>query len=835
MRYLEHSIETFSHLLLLAFSLSVASLSCYLFTITGNVKILLPFAISGFFVAASDILSYYRRYLAFILGTKIVAYVFHTATGIILLEDAVENGGYYKKNILVYYKVIIALFVLNLSLLSITFPRISTKKHKSENDLEKQKDIAFSSSETEIESPPNHMFSPPRVNFFSHIQNKPSEHTLVDKGSNNTPERIQDLKLKSSTPNIVCDRNIDKQISDWFRFYKFEDGDARGDPHHFFGSESTLPLNKTHCDTVQYHEKDIHEAKRTDNPQSIIKFKSFLPKNSIPESNRHTNDTVEVDYNVNNLEKHNKDETESNIKRAKSTSYLSSRKQCQKQRKWKSIQDERLFLNNIDDSLLPPILKRSKSSKEHNNEQELYSVTLPTLHNQENDNSCTNSPNKNTSFSWLNKTSDRHRDSTDASTLEKQDTHSLDKEGDSDEHIGISISEFDEPIDQSYFHDFDQTSTVVTVAETSEHMPQNEKHKLKHRTLGKTLLKDKKRRLSVNEIYLDALNGLESIPRSLSYLNIEKFSTEKELGNNTGYISLKEWEKEAGPWFENKNRVGLNLAIPGISKRFDNCNSLQPDRNTRKSTSESPQHGDHSITDIDEISDIDQSSVGENNDLKLRTTNTTSCSSPSLYTYRDIPSTPSNSSHRLKGSEVPTPSFEGNKTSFCNNSPATNNAESNLQPQYEQFSTPPVSPIKKFFQRSPKRLNEILKRRGLKRGSTTQSDLSASSHYHKNSTVSSILRQDCLAHPTEHRKNISDDYPMSSQNSPLKAPFSHFVPERITIPYPDQFPNVSDDSYSFGELAIQPSSDKSRVSSGHSAIIGEYDREKWRTLKYLGK
>lgn len=838
MRYLDHFIETFSHLLVLAFSLSVASLSCYVIHNNGNVKILVPFAISGFLVAALDILSCCRKHLFFILGTKIVAYVYHVAMGIIFLEDTVENSWRLTKNTLVFYKAIIALFVLNLTLLSITLPRVSVRKHEDEAgiDLEKQNNISGSSSETEIERLPSNMLAFPRVNFLSHIQNKPSENTLVDKRANpNNPERIYDLKTKSSASKIACDdRNIDKQISDWFRLYKFEEGDARGDPCACGRSKSTLPINKRHSDTMQYHDNKMHKTKRTEDLQSNLKLTSFAPKKSFPQNNHHTNATVEFDHD-NNLEKLNEDKAKTNIKRAKSTSYLGSRKQHQKQRKWKSIQDERLFLNNVDDSLLPPILKKSKSQIEGNKGPEVNSSSLPTVYNEEGVISYTNSPNEKTSFTSPNKASDRHRDSTDASALERQNTHSLDKESDSDNCLVISISEFDEPIDQSYFRDFDQTSTIVPVGETSEHMLSHNRRKLTHRNLEKALPVDKKRRLSGNEIYLDALNGLENIPRSISYLNIEGDSTEKKLGNNRGHISLKEWEKEAGPWFENKNRIGLNLAIPGISKRIANCNNLLPEYNTRKNMLESPQFGDHSITDIDEMSDIDQSSVREKNELKIRTTNTMSVSSPSLYIYRNISSTPSKSSSHVRGSQTSSPSIKDNKASFCNNSPARDNIDSNLQPQYEHFSTPPVSPIKKFFQRSPKRLSEILKGCGLKIVPTSESDLNVCCHHHKNSTVSSILRPDYLVYPTNHKKNISNDCPMSSQGSPSKVPFSQFVPKKIPIFYPDQYPNVSDDSYSFGELAIQPSSDKSRVSSGHSALIGEYDREKWRTLKYLGK
>lgn len=44
---------------------------------------------------------------------------------------------------------------------------------------------------------------------------------------------------------------------------------------------------------------------------------------------------------------------------------------------------------------------------------------------------------------------------------------------------------------------------------------------------------------------------------------------------------------------------------------------------------------------------------------------------------------------------------------------------------------------------------------------------------------------------------------------------------------------ANENALSFWDLDTAHSSERSRVSSVPSAVIGEYDREKWRTLKAL--
>lgn len=535
------------------------------------------------------------------------------------------------------------------------------------------------------------------------------------------------------------------------------------------------------------------------------------------------------------------------FKRSKSTSYIGgkSRKSNREERR-KSIHDEKTFLRNVNESLLPAVLKSGESPiMELKRQQE--TLGKKTEEKNKSPLSQKGSP-KHSSILQKDLVSELSPvGEADMSELEKTNN---DETKDSD-HLNLPfISEFDEPIDQDKFKGFDQDIAVLeeepleVFKKTPKKKGTYQFNEFNYEKETSNQLGQEKEDQEIPEDYYKSLNGLEKIPKSSSSSNIMWKQEPKENGNSSSmnHISLKDWDSNSTKWNEHRTRSGANLNIAGITR-------LVSDHNLRSmsggSNSVIPADVgllpplEYRLDNIDNLSDLN-SATGSTKGIELNRSFTSlnrSSSAPSLHTYREShPGLDGTYSDSLESKNLSIKSLE-------------NTLHHVDTPTERHFaSTASSSPIKKFFQESPKRLNVIFKRKPI----TTRYSLDLSSlkdpninSYHKH--TSSVVSNQFSMYSTKSSKSAS---PRKSFRSLLRSPSKLQNPSPIEPHFAEAYKatsqnnlfNTKDDgcliymtenALSFWDLDTAHSSDRSRVSSIPSAVIGEYDREKWRTLKAL--
>jgi hypothetical protein len=376
--------------------------------------------------------------------------------------------------------------------------------------------------------------------------------------------------------------------------------------------------------------------------------------------------------------------------------------------------------------------------------------------------------------------------------------------------------------------------------------------------------------------YFSTLNGLEEIPKSALHKAgwiSGSPNPHQQPSTRINSISLKEWDENSHLYQEHRTRSGANLNI---------------------FTANNPSTQDHltvqqNIENIDHLSDVpsntgsiryqdvnldENSTLAENQNLVEKTSSNEiseplvlpssqidmhsplykissqpvqtppphhyarsrpsynhlhrSLSAPSLHTFRNV-------SDSSKYSE----------TSYIDSLDETPNFL-NVEMELVQCVTPTEipnttnsSPIKKFFHESPRKISNVFRRKSTNQRQSVDFDDEIMKHKHSSSTVSNQIsltsfvssksgspKKSLKSFLKTHRSATSQHITNHKHTSSSPSFSLMTVPPKHRVYSPAE-------AIDFWDLDTTPSSDRSRVSSVPSAVIGEYDKEKWRTLKVL--
>ncbi|CAH6719349.1 hypothetical protein CLIB1444_02S06458 [[Candida] jaroonii] len=436
------------------------------------------------------------------------------------------------------------------------------------------------------------------------------------------------------------------------------------------------------------------------------------------------------------------------VRRSKSTGQLHSNQSHRK--RWKSINDEKVFLKNINESLLPAVLKTGESpilmlkrqqSQISQTVEEIPPIVIPST--------------------------TEHGDlPTPKKTKKKYDLSF--EEGDDNSMNLPYISEFDEPVDQSQFKNFDSNFNVE-IDETK---------------------------------YKDSLNGLESIPQPVTDNWLSK-------AKSLNYISLNQWNEHQTEYKNVRVRSGLTLNVA--------MTNLVDDKNLSSATLINDEYllppTDQRADNIDDLSDI----VSSTSEKKpMFTQSNRSFSAPSLHTFRNV----SNGSQE--------------SSNYDQQSIVESVVRYQTPPPIEiQSEEPPISPIKKLLNQSPKRLfrkSVDFKEQSMHKHSG--SIISSTFSLHSNSSKSTSPKRSGSrsSSPKRSFKNLLPKKSATLQN--LQPNPRILISPTNLLKQAIVKPKIYDEEPQW-DLETSKSSNNSRISSLPSAIIGEYDREKWNTLKTL--
>lgn len=440
-------------------------------------------------------------------------------------------------------------------------------------------------------------------------------------------------------------------------------------------------------------------------------------------------------------------EDDTTVKRSKSASHLNGDKRMKREQRWKSIHDEREFVLNVNELLLPSVLKSGESPimKIKRQQEELEREQ------------------KQTASEFAPRTfKQRPKFGDDTATSKYRQKFGDDRPKFGGDDVGELpyINELDEPLDHHAFADFDQDTAMVVEQEEDDD-------------------------------YHNALKGLEKIPgtKKTWLLNSESYENRSMSMN---HISLHEWNDNWDTWVDQRIRSGANLSA-GIRLVSGNKDLyLHP-----------PVLG-HGPDNVDSLSDLSGPS-SENTRRPSYSVLNRSFSAPSLHTFRNVSD---HSATSAKHSDI-------SKDFNC-----ITPVDTPVKP-----SSSGGSPIRKMFRlESPKKLTIFTSRKNTCPGHK-HSESTASNQFSLSSAVSSKSsspRKSFKSFVTRvnHRAHLSvQEKPTTSEKPPVSLDYyRHSVEFEMTA---------------FRDLEPASSSDRSRVSSVPSAVIGEYDREKWRTLKLL--
>ena len=652
---------------------------------------------------------------------------------------------------------------------------------------------------------------------------------------NENPKVIPDLKQSKSVPNFIKTTNLDNTSIN-IKKSRFE-----SIPDLNYSDIKKLNQNYPQAIAPVNYAYDQSADINTDE-SSTNKYRRV----SLIESN--CNDIPQAEHNI------KADSNKNLVKRSKSVSYSGgskSRKSNVEQRR-KSIHDEKIFLRNVNESLLPAVLRSGESPiMELRRQQEI-------LGKQTEEQNKSPLSQKSTQKGSPKHSSNLQRDigsdlspvgEADLSEAEKSNIGEMAEADHIPDYLNLPfISEFDEPIDQDKFKGFDQDTAVVE-EEPPEIFKKTPKKKGSYQINDINFEKptftqsgQQKVEEQLPEDYYKALNGLEKIPKSSSTSNFMWKQEGKSTNSSSmNHISLKDWDNNSIKWNEHRTRSGANLNIAGITRLVSdqNLKSMGAD-----STSVIPSDMDllppleYRIDNIDNLSDL-HSATGSAKELEGNHSFTSlnrSSSAPSLHTYRETyPRLECAYNDSQESKSLSIKSLENTLHHI------------NTPPEHNVVSTASSSPIKKFFQESPKRLNVIFKRKPNTRYSVDLSSLKDPNinSYHKH--TSSAVSNQFSMYSSKSSKSSS---PKKSLKAFLRSPSKFQTPSPIEPSFAESsktapqnnFLNTNDDgcllyanenALSFWDLDTAHSSGRSRVSSVPSAVIGEYDREKWRTLKAL--
>lgn len=478
------------------------------------------------------------------------------------------------------------------------------------------------------------------------------------------------------------------------------------------------------------------------------------------------------------------------VKRSKTTGQLNNPRINKRQQRWNSINDERVFLENINESLLPAVLKKGESPilALRRQQQTLESGCSSIESNKTLSEGITTDPEYIRDYNYNSKFADK---SVEFGQLQDDTSENLPYISEFEEpgHLPPSNDSFDDQ-----FKDFDQTTRMEVESD----------------------LEDFK------------------IPRTMKKQWINKTPS-------MNHISITDWNETAQTYKNFRSRSGVNLNIPGISRIVSDHNLLHDSQLTlTQDTNYLLPALDQRADNIDNLSDIlstshsievvDSANGKQESLIKpIFTHLNRSMSAPSLQTFRNV-STDSKSSV-----------VEVSDGSFRITTPP---------PFEEDIEQVKQSPIKRLYN-SPKKLF---------RRSIDQID-AYQDHKHTNSMMSmqfSLYSSPSKLSSTspkrasfnkDHQKSLSigSNGSRSRSTSPKRSfksllsrkPSTNQINHKLTVAPPTLLKQAQvkkldlEQEPDFWEIRSSLSVVNSRVSSIPSAVIGQYDKEKWSTLKFL--
>ncbi|KAG7194950.1 uncharacterized protein KQ657_004060 [Scheffersomyces spartinae] len=374
----------------------------------------------------------------------------------------------------------------------------------------------------------------------------------------------------------------------------------------------------------------------------------------------------------------------------------------------------------------------------------------------------------------------------------------------------------------------------------------------------------------------NVLSGLETV-QGYSQWDPSTLAHKKDnIKGNVNHISLGDWLQKSDQW--NQRRVGSGVRIASFPLQdatgkqlpkaytYDDLMLDDGQRNITSYFQRSSQAEEYVPNgSFDKIFDVtigldndqDQDSVNDKQQREVfpNTVLDRTTSAPSLHTFRK-PSNTEESSTNSYGTRY-SEGADVDRSLKLTEIDIHTGDEAEQQPE-----TPKPSPIKRFFQESPRKLSSVFKRnsrtsfdgsfmypRHKHTGSTVSNQFSmnstASSRSLPKKSLKSMLTHKALlllqrpevssrrnSQSQAFRKRAFDTH--QSHNSVPN--FSSFhLDSGMVDHYFTKFssPGFSSDQLEAWDINMVPDSDNSRVLSVPSAVIGQYDREKWRTLKEL--
>ncbi|KAK6454346.1 uncharacterized protein RJT20DRAFT_58037 [Scheffersomyces xylosifermentans] len=553
---------------------------------------------------------------------------------------------------------------------------------------------------------------------------------------------------------------------------------------------------------------------------------------------------------ANNIEEIDEEEAEVNqivdmMARSKSTSFLgTSKKEQRRHQRLQSIYGERTFLAQVNECLLPSVLKSGESPiMEVKRQQELVLYQSRSRSGTVTDEDVPANTEFNPPFLTDHGNALSPVGEVEG-TLQEAEVESLDSD---DEGNLPYLDEFDEPIDQSNFENFDQDMVVVTKSKESVGKVAKRKGVYNFTNLPHN---EQEMESPTVEEYQNSLSGLEKIPLSSSGTNINWSSQNSNSHNPLHNISLSEWEERSHIYEEHRTRTGANFSINGISRLVSDhrLRSMGGSDVTLADKVNQTYNDEYLLppveTRVDDIDNIDSlteinSATGSAQNARRPSYNLSSrsYSAPSLHTFRNV-----------SGKSNVTDS-EGSEKLIIDRAVedlSLRKYESPPEDQVIATSTANTSPIKKLLE-SPKRISSVFRRKSsrVSVGSPFELDI-MKYHKHTGSSASNpvSVTSALSSRSGSPRKSIKSFLTTKSHHRHSSSVPSFSLPSSKphTLPFPTSqiFANydktlptyVGEEAIDFWDMDTNPGSG-SRVSSVPSAVIGEYDREKWQTLKAL--
>lgn len=604
-------------------------------------------------------------------------------------------------------------------------------------------------------------------------------------------------------------------------------GDSQNNPMFppagIFATHDSFSIpNLSHRSSMDFNSKQyISGTLPSDNRVSLLLPKHRLSLDNLAFDNNVDLEVAKVRHNDKSLSRPSFDEKEVNRSKSMSCMRTHPGKVCSIDIKEKSINNERAYLSSISDTLLPPVLRKGESP-------------ILSIKRQQTQEKIFEHPETISREVYEQRNAMDHNDAPGSMTNNVSDLSNNAKL--------LKISEFGESVNEE-FDNFNQSG----IDTASDRDPVADNGHEENTGLG---IEYPSLENYEDDEYSKSLKNLEKIPKLSApsqKLWGQKSSDLSQKGSrsNLRHVSLEEWHENWDSWNEMRIRSGDSYNFPKILQKQDSFVSQMEAKEFGSldypgmipEVKMNETYGGM-VTQIDNLSELsstirpDHDTRGSRSSLAFLNR---SYSAPSLHTFRNLSLSGSglysNSNTKYSGSESDKDLPELKVEHYHMDT---------LTPQAEVRNSTNSSPIKRFFQESPKKIGNVFRKRP--RNSIDSLPFNDSYNYHRHAPSTVSYQQSAHSHKSSmggaspKRKSLrsflsiapsNQSVPLNLVTTVLSLPFA---PNELT--HYDDIPQPLDYLHYFDQEDVT-NSDKSRVSSVPSAVIGEYDREKWRTLKAL--